>query len=97
MQDELAAERPDLDISILHVNVIGDDEVSNLAMVTDLPILQDDETAAVWDQWEAAWRDVYIVDARNEFVWKMSLTSYPLDEEANYETLKQAFIDAAGG
>lgn len=97
MQAELAAERPDLDISILHVNVIGDDAIDELALVTDLPIVQDDETAAVWDQWEAAWRDIYIVDARNEFVWKMSLTSYSLDEPLNYDTLKQAFIDAAGG
>lgn len=97
MQDELAAERPDLAISILNVNAIDVGGLDDLNAVTDLPVLQDDEAALVWDHWVAAWRDVFIVNGDNEVAGKMNLTTYSLAEPENYELLKQALIDAAGG
>ncbi len=98
MQAELHNERPDLDISILNVNGEGlESGLESLFEDTTLPVVQDDATAQVWVNWEATWRDVYVLDGDNEVYAVFNLTSYGLDDSANYEALKALFVEAAGG
>lgn len=63
--------------------------------MTDLPILQDDTTADVWSQWEATWRDVYVLDGDNEVYAVFNLTTYDLSDSANYAALYDLFVEAA--
>lgn len=97
MFDELAADRPELALGILHVNGAGyESGNADLAAVTDLPILQDDETAQVWTNWGAEWRDVYVLNADNEVHAVYNLTDHPLSEAANYAELYDLFLEAGG-
>lgn len=96
MQDELAAEHPDLQISILAINEAGFESGNGrVPDAGDLPLLQDDATARVWSTWGATYRDVVILNGDNESVYVFNLTGQSLGDAANYETLKAAFIDAA--
>lgn len=98
MQDELDANRPDLAIDLLIVNETGYSSGNEtLFTVTDLPVLQDDTTALVWTNWQATWRDLYIVDANNNVVAIVSLTTYGLSDPTNYTMVYDLLIDAAGG
>ena len=98
MQDQLDAEHPELEIDILIVNAEGlEDGLDDLAAVTDLPVVQDDDVALVWDTWGATWRDTWIVDADNVEVDIYNLTTYDLSDSANYDTLYALFVAAAGG
>ncbi len=67
---------------------------ADLAAVTDLPILQDDPTAAVWLDWAATWRDVYVLDRDNEVYAVYNLTEHTLSDPANYAELYQLFVEA---
>lgn len=83
-------------MQIHHVNAIGyDSGLDALAAVSDLPILQDDATADVWNQWGAVWRDVYVLDADNEVYAVYNLTTYDLSDPANYQALYDLFVEAA--
>ena len=96
MQEELNAERPDLSIQIVGVNEIGYDSGNEeICEEADLPWLQDDKTALVWDRWAVTYRDVWILDGDNVPVAIYNLTTHGLSDEANYATLKALFIDAA--
>jgi hypothetical protein len=96
MQDELESEYPDLPIHLLTVNAIGHDGGNALIPpLGDLPFLQDDATALVWDSWHATWRDVIIVDGDNEVVTVYNLTEHNLSDAANYAELKALLVDAA--
>jgi hypothetical protein len=96
LQDELAADHPEIDAHILHVNAIGlGSGLTSLEAVTDLPILQDDTTADVWNQWGATWRDVYVLDGDNEVYAVYNLTSHDLADPTNYAALYDLFVDAA--
>ena len=69
--------------------------LDSAASVADLPLLQDDDEAQVWDRWNATWRDVHVVDAANERVAVFNLTDHDLADPANYATLKALLMDAA--
>lgn len=98
MQDELAADHPELPISLLHVNQIGHDSgLAELYAVTDLPVVQDDDAALVWPIWSADWRDVYVLDGDNEVYAVYNLTTYDLSNPDNYAALYDLFVAAAGG
>ena len=98
MSNELAAERPDLDIVIHAINDWGEAfAVEALYEVGDLAVLQDDETAAVWTSWEAEWRDVTILDTLNEAVYTYNTQIYTLEDPDVYAALKEAFIAVAEG
>lgn len=58
-------------------------------------MLQDDRTAKVWENWDATWRDVHVVDRENHRVGVFNLTDNSLEDPANYETLRTMLIDAA--
>lgn len=68
-----------------------------LFTVTDLPVLQDDLTALVWTNWQASWRDLYVVDADNNVYAIVNLTTYNLGDPANYAMVYDLLIEAAGG
>lgn len=96
MQDELAAEHPEIALTIHNVNQEGlDSGLPDLYAATDLPVLQDDATAQVWTNWGATWRDVFVVDGDNETVAVFNLTTYDLSDPANYQALKDLFVAAA--
>lgn len=87
---------PELEIHLLAVNEDGHSS-SNDKVVEEgnLPLLQDDATAQVWENWNATWRDVHVVDAENMRVDVFNLTGTSLGETDNYETLKGMLLDAA--
>ena len=98
MQAELEVERPDLVIHLLAVNEIGHDSgIPDMAAEGALPILQDDTVALVWDNWDATWRDVFVLDGENETDTVYNLTDHDLSDPANYETLKALLIGLAEG
>lgn len=65
--------------------------------MTDLPTVQDDAGALVWDTWGAAWRDTWVLDADNVEVEIFNLTTYDLSDPTNYAALYDIFVEAAGG
>ncbi len=95
MQDELAAEHPEIPLQIIHVNQAGyNDGLPDLAAITDLPILQDDVITDVWVNWGAEWRDVYVLGPRNEIVAIYNLSEQSLANPDHYAELKALMISA---
>lgn len=96
MADELAVDHPEITVSIHHIDAIGYDAgLTGLEGYTDLPILQDDTTNDVWNNWGATWRDVYVLDGDNHVYAVFNLTTYSLADSANYAALYDLFVDAA--
>lgn len=96
MQNELNALDLPVDVQIIGVNEAGY-ESGNDTMTDgrDLPWLQDTDDAMVWDTWDVAFRDVIIVDERNVEIARFNVTSNSLSSDANYEALRDLFVDAA--
>lgn len=94
MQRELDAD--EVAVSIYGLNEIGR-EAANASITAgrDLPWLQDEADEDVWTVWNATWRDVYLLDANNDFIERFSLTEFDLGEPDNYESLKADLIDLA--
>ena len=67
----------------------------------DLPLLQDvdsnsDNLSDTWEDWNAEWRDVRIVDAAGEEQGNYNLrTDGDLRQQADYDTVKEMIVDAA--
>ncbi|MCO6458152.1 MAG: hypothetical protein J5I93_22840 [Pirellulaceae bacterium] len=103
MQRDLRTNHPDLQIQILGMNQLGH-EGGNPSITDgrDLPWLQDVDadqngSSDVWlNSWPFAYRDVVILDAENRVLSRYNLTSNDLRVAANYDELKQLFLDAAG-
>ncbi len=101
MQDDLDADYPDLAIQILGVNELGYEAgIDAFTEGRDIPWLQDvdedeDGESDVWTSWDVTFRDVVIVDAENVKVATFNLDTYDLQIPENYDTLLQAFVDAA--
>jgi hypothetical protein len=49
----------------------------------------------VWDDWQAVWRDVFVLDGANSKVNLYNLTVHDLRTPANYAELKSILIDSA--
>ena len=96
LQQDLASAFPTLDIDILGVNEAGF-EAGNASITDgrDLPWLQDTEEADVWGAWAVTYRDVFVLDGNNEVFGVYNVTSNSLATPANYEALRQMFLDAA--
>ena len=96
MQNELNALDLPVEVQIIGINEAGY-EAGNDTMTDgrDLPWLQDTDDAMVWDTWDVAFRDVVIVDERNVEIARFNVTSNSLSSDANYEALRDLFIDAA--
>lgn len=98
MQDELDATYPHLAIDLLIINEDGHESgLDDLYAVTDLPVVQDDETALVWDAWDATWRDTWVLDAENVPVGVYNLTEHDLSDPDEYQGLVDLLVTAAGG
>ena len=98
MQTELASEHPDLAIALLSVNERGRESgLPQLVAEGDLPVLQEDNAQRVWESWNASWRDVVVLDPRNEALGVFNLTTFTLDSPDNYEELKAILVAAAQG
>lgn len=59
-----------------------------------IPWLQDEATYDVWTTWAPAYRDVVILGPDNVEFAVYNLTSHDLAQPANYNALRQLFIDA---
>ncbi len=82
MQEDLKANHPDADISLIGVNEHGfgppDSEAAVVLATNDinLPLLQDTEEQDVWGTgWSVIYRDVIILDSDNVQVGVFNLTT----------------------
>ena len=90
-----------LAIPILAVNEAGQ-EFGNAGMSAgrDLPLLQDVDSNSngqsdVWVEWDVAWRDVVVLDAKNQKSAVYNLTDNNLAEPANYQELRNLLVQTA--
>ena len=63
---------------------------------SDLPVLQDDGTNRVMNNWAAAQRDFVIINGENEEVDRYNLTMDSLDIPQNRDRVRDALIAATG-
>ena len=68
-----------------------------MADTGDLPLLQDPGNALVWKSWDVTFRDVVILDAKNECYAVYNVSQNDLTDPANYATLKALFEGARNG
>ena len=101
MQNELAANYPDLGIQILGVNPVGyEGGNGGFTLGWDIPWLQDVDadhngSSDVWTSWDVTFRDVVILDGENTKLGAFNLTVHDLQVAKNYNTLRQMLVDAA--
>lgn len=94
MQAELEGSHPG-QVRLHAINAAGYGGMADMAALGDIPLLQDDATANAWTAWGANYRDVVILDEDNEVVGVFNLTTYDLQQQAHYDTLRDLLIDAA--
>ena len=96
MQTELAGLGLTTPVQILGVNQVGHESANDTFCTgRDVPWLQETATDLVWVPWGVQYRDVWVLDTDNRPVGVFNVTSNNLAIQANYDTLKQMFIDAA--
>ena len=96
MQHELDTTATLRHIQILGVNYPGLE--SGNSVICDghvLPWLQDSTQVNAWGKWNATFRDVVILDARNVRINAYNLTVHDLGITGNYDELKQILLTAA--
>lgn len=85
-----------MDATILGVNDIGFESGNeDITDGRDLPWLQATTDEDVWQDWGVTYRDVWVLDAENVPVGVFNVTGNSLADAANYDALKQLFLDAA--
>ena len=93
---ELKAGNPSINIEILGINQNTDTAYNDLAIANrTLAWLQDTVSNSVWTSWDVTWRDVRILDSRNQLYAVYNLTSQDLAQPLNRAALKQLFLQAA--
>ena len=98
LQQELAQEDVPVVIEILGVNEVGHESGNDgFTAGRDLPWLQESKDHSIWNEWGVVYRDVFIVDEKNEVIEVYNLTDNDLNEPANYDALLDLFLAAAGG
>ena len=95
MQEDLDLNFPHLEIDILSINKTGSIVPTTWDLSFDLPVVQNNANIDIWTSWGGAWRDVVILDADNEIYAIFNLTQNNLNIPANYDALRQLFVDAA--
>jgi hypothetical protein len=82
---------------VLGVNAVGQ-EADNAIMCQGrtIPWLQDVGSQQVWTSWRVTYRDVVVLDQRNQVTAVYNLTAHDLADPVNRETLKGLIRDAAG-
>ncbi len=102
MQNELNTAGYASQIQILGMNKQGAHSgVTNMCLNRDIPLVQDEAAADAWGLWEAALRDVIILDVANNKIQVYNLVQNPLSEptasDPNYNELKGILIQSANG
>ncbi len=94
MMSDLEGQAPGA-VSLLGVNAAGL-ESGNAEAVDgrSLPWLQDVAEVDAWGSWQVTWRDVVVVDAKNEVRSVFNLTEHDLHQPADYQALEQELLDA---
>ena len=96
MQKELAGMNLAKTVRITGINQWDRGSANDaMCMGRDLPWLQDTETMKVWDLWEHEYRDVLILNEKNELVGKYNLTNNDLGMPDNYNALRDMILNAA--
>jgi hypothetical protein len=96
MLQELQAAPTDLPIEILGINSNTDAAYNGYVTASSgLPWLQDTIADHVWSNWRAAYRDVRILDVRNQVRTVFNLNTYDLSVSTNRQTLKALLREAA--
>lgn len=81
---------------MIGVNQTGQEEWNDLAVEGNtVPWLQD-VGDAVWTSWEAAWRDVVVLDAENRKVAVFNLFEHDLSNPDDRDALRALLLSAAG-
>lgn len=89
---EIEAERPGA-VQLLAVNQVSlEAHTDGMAMLGDLPLLQDTASALAWASWGAEYRDVVIVDREGMRVEAYNLTLHDLGQPENYAALKAKLL-----
>jgi hypothetical protein len=74
-------------------------DIQGMAALGILPIVEETPQQPVWQNWGAAWRDLYILDANSDYFQKINLTYFDPDPSVNggqnYAQLRSMFVDAA--
>ena len=79
------------------VNEIGHRSgIAQASEDVDLPLLQDNSTQAVWQQWAVTYRDVILLDEDNHIAAVYNLTTHSLGEPENYFELRNLILEVAG-
>ena len=96
MQAEILAANPESKIRVIGVNQTGQEAWNDVAVEGNVaPWLQDvDDT--VWTSWQAAWRDVVVLDAENRKVAVFNLIEHDLVNAEDYAALRAILLAAAG-
>ena len=96
MQGELDADYPGLGVHLLGVNEVGyESGIATMSAGRTLPLLQDLADVGLWASWAVTWRDVIILDGRNEKLTVYNLTEHNLEDTENYSALKDLLIGYA--
>ncbi|MHB8873184.1 MAG: hypothetical protein ACYC8T_05805 [Myxococcaceae bacterium] len=91
---ELEGEAPGA-ISLLGVNAAGEESGNEQAVSgAILPLLQDTPETHAWSSWQVSYRDVVVLDARNEVRSVLNLTEHDLKKPENYAALKRLLLEA---
>jgi len=98
MQAELDAASPAVPIHLFGVNMPGNEAgVPDMILGNTIGLLQDTVTDDVSTQWGVTYRDVYLLDQNNQVVEVYNLTTYNLDDPANYAYLRDRLLAIANG
>ena len=65
----------------------------NITEGRTLPWLQDTEDTNVWDLWEVAYRDVFIMDTTGIIRFRYNLTVHDISNPDNYASLYDGIIE----
>ena len=89
MQSELDTTDTSVPIDLFGINAVGAESgAPGMASGRTIGLLQDTEQEDVWGSWEITWRDVVILDGKNEVVAIYNLSEHNLAVPANYDSLK---------
>lgn len=81
-------------IQIIGVNQVGFESGNdNITSNRTLPWLQDTEEVNVWDLWEVAYRDIYVMDKDGTVRFRFNLTVHDLAKPDNYDAFTNALIE----
>jgi hypothetical protein len=97
MQDDLSQRFPDFEFQILAVNERGHSTgIETAVKERTLPLLQDDMTQMVWENWAVTYRDVIVLDGENKVFGLLNLTDNSLAEAEHYATVEGLLLQAGG-